>query len=162
MKSKLQKKRGIKIAAKETFEQIVRQTPDISTGYRTGLNALGVHSSKIDAKDKSQLEGSVDIDLSTTKKYPQASRWDYVLSYKSELYFVEVHSANTREVRAVLNKLQWLKDWLHSQAPKLNAKKAKECFYWVQSKNFQIPANTPQYLAAIKAGIRPVKMLKLD
>lgn len=151
-----------KMPIKETFEEVVRQTPDISTCYKKGLSALGKYSNRIQVKHKTKLEGSVDIDSCATAKYPNDSRWDYALSYKGETFFVEVHSANTAEVKAMLKKLQWLKDWLNFKAPLMNKSKARVCFFWVQSKDFQIPKSTPQYFQAIKAGIRPVKILDLD
>jgi len=143
------------------FKRAVEETPDISKGYKMGLLALGQYSNKVKVGDTTKIQGSVDIDFCTTAKYPQLNRWDYVFSYKSEVFFVEVHSAYTSEVKSVLKKLQWLKDWLHSEAPKINKLKAKQSFFWVQSKNFQIPKNSPQYFAAIKAGLKPIPVLFL-
>lgn len=144
-----------------TFKDAVTQTPDISKGYKTGLTALGVYSTKVEVVDTTKLQGSVDIDLVTKAIYPQENRWDYVFAYKSEVYFVEVHSANTSEVKTVLKKFQWLKDWLHHKAPEINKMKAKQPFCWIQSKDFQIPKNTPQYFAAVKAGLKPKSKLSL-
>ncbi|MBI4648141.1 MAG: hypothetical protein HY738_16535 [Bacteroidia bacterium] len=147
-----------------SFRQAVEATPDIETGYKTGLTALGAYSNRVIVFDKTKLQGSVDIDRCTTTKYPDANRWDYAFAYKSEVFFVEVHSANTNEVKTVLKKLQWLKDWLHSQAPEINKLKAKSRnpFVWVQSKNFQIPKNTPQYFAAVNSGLIPIRKLELN
>lgn len=147
-----------------TFKEAVEATPDIATGYKAGLSAMGEYSSRVSAADTTRLQGSVDIDSCTTSKYPNANRWDYALAYKGEVFFVEVHSANTSEVRTVLRKLQWLRDWLNSHAPELNKMKAKSSnpFVWIQSKNFQIPKNTPQYFAAKKAGLLPLQKLELN
>ena len=147
-----------------TFKQAVEATPDIANGYKAGLTAMGAYSNRVSVSDTTILQGSVDIDSNTTAKYPNANRWDYALAYKSEVFFVEVHSANTGEVRTVLRKFQWLKDWLHRKAPEINNLKAKSRnpFVWIQSKNFQIPKNTPQYLAAINAGLLPIKILELN
>lgn len=146
----MKSKRAIKVKAvahkmpiKITFEEIVRETPDVSACYQKGITALGKYSNRIQVKDKTKLEGSVDIDFCTTAKYPNDNRWDYALSYRGETFFVEVHSANTAEVKVVLKKLQWLKDWLNVRAPLINKSKARVCFFWVQSKNFQIPKNPP-------------------
>ena len=148
---------------KMTFQQAVAATPDISNGYKAGLTALGAYSNRVDVSDTTKLQGSVDIDSCTTAKYPNANRWDYALAYKSEVFFVEVHSANTSEVRTMLRKLQWLKDWLNSQAPQVNNLKAKNNpFIWIQSKNFQIPKTSPQYLAAKGKGILPLRKLQLN
>jgi hypothetical protein len=147
-----------------TFKQAVEATPDIATGYKAGLTAMGAYSNRVSVAVTARLQGSVDIDSCTTTKYPNDNRWDYALSYKGEVFFVEVHSANTSEVRTVLRKFQWLKDWLNNKGPEINNLKAKNRspFVWIQSKNFQIPKNTPQYLAAVKAGLLPIKQLELN
>jgi len=72
------------------------------------------------------------------------------------------HSANTSEVRTVLNKLQWLKDWLNQHATEINKLKAYKPFYWIQSKGFAIPKTSPQYRAAANAGIKPIPKLNLQ
>lgn len=147
-----------------TFRQIVENTPDVAGAYKTGLTALGANSNKVIVSDKRMLQGSVDIDGCTALKYPNDSRWDYVFAYKGEAFFVEVHSAKTGEVRTVIKKLQWLRKWLNNKAPGINILKssAVPSFYWVQSNNFQIPKTTPQYKAAMKEGLMPVKMVRLD
>jgi hypothetical protein len=52
--------------------------------------------------------------------------------------FIEVHGAKTDEVKAVLNKLQWLKDFLVNDAPELN--KGKKSFHWIASGVSQLGA----------------------
>jgi hypothetical protein len=147
-----------------TFKQAVEATPDIATGYKAGLTAFGAYSNRVGVSDTTKLQGSVDIDTCTTAKYPNDNRWDYAFAYKAEVFFVEVHSANTSEVRTMLRKLQWLKDWLHHEAPEINKLKAKSSnpFVWVQSKNFQIPKSSPQYFAAKSKGLLPVRKLELN
>lgn len=144
------------------FKSAVESTPDVANGYRSGLSAMGPHTSKISVASTLLIEGSVDIDTCTTAKYPNSNRWDYVFAYDGRAYFVEVHSANTSEVRTVLNKLQWLKDWLNNNATEINKLKAKNPFYWIQSKGFAIPKTSPQYRAASNAGIKPVAKLNLE
>ena len=121
------------------FKTAVENTPDIANCYQVGLQALGKYSKKIELDDTMLCSGSVDIDACTKAKYPQSSRWDYALCYKAEVFFVEVHTANSTEVGAVLNKFQWLKDWLNNEAPEINKLKAKSQtpFVWIQSKNFK-------------------------
>ena len=144
-----------------TFKKAVEATPDIENCYQPGLKSLGVHSSKITLDNTSLSEGSVDIDTCVTSKYPNDSRWDYCLSYKGKTYFVEVHTANTREVGAVLKKLQWLKDWLISNAPELIKLKAKQPFYWIQSGNYSILPNSKQERRMAQVGLKPIPKLHL-
>lgn len=145
------------------FKQAVDATPDVQTGFKTGLTALGTHSSKVSVSDTQLLQGSLDIDKCTTTKYPNSNRWDYAFAYKGEAFFIEVHSANSSEVRTVLRKLKWLKEWLHQKAPEINKLKAKgQPFYWIQSKGFAIPKTSPQYRAAKGAGLIPKAKLNLN
>jgi hypothetical protein len=147
-----------------TFKEAVEATSDIETGYLPGLTALGNYSKRVVVTDTTKLQGSVDIDACTISKYPQDNRWDYAFAYKDEVFFVEVHSAITSEVKTVLKKLQWLKDWLVAQAPEINKLKAKSRnpFVWVQAKNFQIPKSAPQYLMAVQKGLLPLNKLELN
>lgn len=147
-----------------TFKQAVEATPDVATSFRTGLTALATYSSKVSVSDTNQLQGSIDIDTATTAKYPNANRWDYAFAYKGEAFFIEVHSANTSEVSTVIKKLQWLKDWLHHQAPEINKLKAKNLppFYWIQSKGFAILKTSPQYRTAAQNKIMPIARLNID
>lgn len=153
-----------KVAAAITFKQAVEATPDVATGFQVGLTALGVYSSKVSVSVTKDLQGSIDIDTLTTAKYPNSNRWDYAFSYKGEVFFIEVHSATSSEVRTVLRKLQWLKDWLQSKAPEINKMSAKKTapFYWIQSKGFAIPKTSPQYRAAESAGLKPIARLTLN
>ncbi len=145
------------------FKKTIEATPHIKDGYRSGLRAFGSYSTKIELGQTSGCEGSVDIDTHTSVHFPVDNRWDYVFSYKGEVFFVEVHPANTAEVRVVLRKLEWIKTWLKEHAAALNALRPRQLpsFYWIQSGNFQIPSNTPQYRAASQAGLKPIPRLIL-
>jgi hypothetical protein len=145
------------------FKKAVEATEDIATCYKVGLTALGSYSDRVVVSDTSKLQGSVDIDSCTTAKYPNANRWDYALAYKSEIYYVEVHSANTAEVDTMIRKLEWLKQWLRTEAPEINKLTAKQnAFVWIQSKNFQILKTSPQYRRAKRVGLLPVRILNLN
>jgi len=147
--------------SKKHFEQIVKETAEITHGYQIGLKAFGQHSKKILLNDNRACEGSVDIDTCTQAIYPESHRWDYCFSYKNEIYFVEVHSADTGEVSTVENKLRWLKNWLQQKAPEINKRKAKNAFYWIQSNGFHIKPNSPQFRRLVTAGLKPISKLEL-
>jgi hypothetical protein len=145
------------------FKTAIENTPDIATCYKIGLQGLGKHSKKIELADTAQCDGSVNIDDNTIHLYPNDNRWDYAFSYKSEVFFVEIHTANTREVNTMLKKLQWLKDWLIEHAPEINKLKAKETpFVWIQSNDFHIPKTSPQYRKMVQKGMKPIAKLVLD
>ncbi len=145
------------------FQQDVQNTPDIETGYKPGLQALGGNSSKINISDKRHIHGSVDIDSCIKLKYPRdnSNRWDYVFDYKKELFFVEVHPAITCEVKVVLNKLEWLKNWLRTQAPLLDRRKAQEPYHWLQSGRFDIPKGSREFRLISENGLKPKPRLVL-
>jgi hypothetical protein len=143
------------------FKSAVEATAEIQYCYQPGLQALGTHRKKIKLATPVLCDGSVEIDECVKSIYPNDSRWDYCLSYKGNVYFIEVHTANTREVRAVLKKLQWLKDWLIAKAPQLNSLKAKQPYYWVQSNNYAILENSPQARSIAQVGLKPISKLQL-
>jgi len=145
------------------FKKAVEGTPDIAKAHKNGLQALGSYSTKVKLGNTSECSGSVDLDETTKPKYPQDNRWDYIFCYKKEVFFIEVHSANTGEVSTVLRKLQWLKDWLNTKAPEINKLKCKKIgpYFWVQSNGFHIPAGSPQHRQAVQNGIKPVACVNL-
>lgn len=149
--------------AANKFKTAVENTKHINKSYCNGLKALGDYSKKIELGDTTSCEGSVDIDSAVRALYPQSNRWDYCFGYCGEIFFVEVHSANTSEVTTVLKKLQWLKDWLQAHATEINNLKAKSKtpYYWIQSKGFDIPKTSPQYRLAVTNKIKPVAKLVL-
>jgi len=147
----------------KTFKQAVEDTPEIKNCYQNGLKALGKYSNKIELSDTTKCEGSVEIDECVRPIYLQENRWDYAFSYKGEVYFVEVHSADTSEVKVVLKKLQWLKNWLNSKSPELEKLKAKsKAFTWIQSKGNHILPKSSQSRELAQKGLVPISKLKLQ
>jgi hypothetical protein len=146
------------------FQNAVQSTSDIADGYMPGLQALGSHSSKIKASKTKYLGGSVNIDECTRTLYPQANRWDYAFYYKQETYFVEVHPANTGEVKTVLAKLAWLKDWLSKKAPKLEDIKAKITPYvWLPTESgVHITKGSKEYKQLAQSGVSLKKIFILQ
>ena len=147
-----------------SFSEAVNATPEIQNCHQAGLQAIPQSDrSKISLYDTRACEGSVDIDTCLTSRYPSDNRWDYCFCYKGEVFFVEVHTANSREISTVIRKLTWLKNWLNSQAPEINKLKAKNVtpYYWLQSSGYSIPARSRHYREAERAGILPIPRLEL-
>ena len=149
-----------------TFEAAVKLTPEVTNCYQKGLQAVPkVDKSKVQLTDTTKCGGSLFIDqcLIDQGLYPQGNRWDYAVDYNGEVYFFETHTASTSEVRTVLAKLQWLKDWLVASAPEINKLKAKSKtpYYWVQSDGYHILKNSAHERAAIQSGIKPISKLIL-
>lgn len=106
------------------FRQAVLVSPPvIGNAFRPGKQALNSHSTKVVCADERRITGSIDLDtaLQQDQEHAQAPRWDYGLGYRPPngsrefAIWAEVHSAFTGEVRAVVRKLGWLKDYVAGQ-----------------------------------------------
>ncbi len=148
----------------DLFELAVKATPDVCEGYCPGLQALGKYSAKVELENNRLCGGSIEIDELTLHLYEGENRWDYALAYNNEVFYVEVHSAETSEVSTVIRKLKWLKNWLLEKAPEIRKLSAtsRTPYYWVQSKKFNIPQSSRQHREAVRHGILPVAKLKLE
>jgi chitinase len=145
---------------KSTFSKAISATKNLV--LENGLKALEKdHSSKIDVKGSKIVE-SVFLDKCLAKSDPQGSRWDYIIGYNEEAYFVEVHSAITSEVSTVLRKLDWLKNWLFEEGSEVNKIKTQNCYHWIQSSKFDILKSSRQYKLASQNGILPKSKLVLS
>ena len=150
--------------AKSGFQKAVEGTPDISTAYRSGLQALKRSDrSAFDLADTRLLDGSVDIDTTVQEKYPNENRWDYAIGYSGKVCYVEVHPAYTSEVSVVENKLRWLKIWLKENAPLLDAiPKATPAFVWAQTGKGAILPRSSQARKLATMGIAVTPVCKLQ
>lgn len=151
-----------------SFKDAVENTPDISGGYRPGIQALGADSDKVSLANNRLASGSVDIDAQTKDLYHDDNRWDYAIGYNDKVYFVEVHPAQTSEVDCVLRKLAWLKQWLRTKATgcpeqkRLNdLPKGVPSFVWVQSGKCAILAGSKQAKSIAAAKLKLVPHLHL-
>lgn len=138
----------------------------VNGAFRPGKQALeNRHRNKITCGDSQRLTGSIDLDAALAKEagYANEPRWDYGLGYlptqgREQAIWVEVHTATTGEVRAVLKKLQWLLDWLNGEAESLrrltNRADINRRFVWVASAGVRISKNSPQARQLNKKGIR--------
>ena len=142
-----------------SFQTAINDTSLLKDHLKNGLRALGSNSSKVQPTDTSKCEGSVDIDSAVKSTYPNDSRWDYAVGYNGKTYFIEVHSAKTDEVKSVLKKLQWLKDFLTKDAPDFD--KERKSFHWVASSGNHILPNSSQARQLAKSGIIVVGQLTL-
>ncbi len=145
------------------FRKAVEATLDISKGYMTGLKALGEYSGAICAKQPRGLEGSVDIDACTRDLYPEDPRWDYAVGYQGKVYYVEVHPACTSQVKKMLEKKEWLKEWLAEKAPQLDdIPKANPPFYWVATDaGVNILRGSKEYRKLALANLLPRRKLEI-
>jgi hypothetical protein len=151
---------------KKTFRQAIEATPEVKDCHCLRKQAiLKKERNKVELTDPQRCGGSLFIDkcLLDQNKYPEANRWDYAIDYNGEVFFVEFHSANSRQVEKVISKLEWLKDWLNTNAPEINKLKSitKFPYYWVQSSDFQIPLHSSQYRRIVQKKLKPIPRLVL-
>ena len=117
-----------------SFADAVRNTPEIAACLKPGLQALGSNSHKVKVNATRELSGSIDIDTCLARAYPNAPRWDYVFGYKDLVYYVEVHPADsTGEVKNVIAKFEWLKQWRKRSSPDLEDLEHRSTYHWVSS-----------------------------
>lgn len=153
-----------------TFKEAVEAAPHpVNLAYRPGKQALeNKHRGQITCADSQRLTGSIFLDsaLAQEPEYSDKPRWDYGLGYKPKngrerAVWVEVHSATTREVSAVLKKLRWLRNWLNSEAEQLrqmtDLTKPDIRFVWIASSGINILKNSPQARQLNKSGISSVR-----
>jgi hypothetical protein len=151
-----------------TFRQAVEATPSVAAHYRAGLQALSADdAARIRCADTRRLTGSVNADGALQASEPTASRWDYGIGLRranrEAAVWVEVHPASSSSITDMLNKLQWLRNWLRTQAPALAALTQND-YYWVATgATIAITPNSPQARRLAAAGLRgPMRVLRLD
>lgn len=139
-----------------SFADVIQSIPEIAQCLKKGLQALGGNSNKIEVRETRCLTGSVDIDTCLTNRYPNAPRWDYVFGYKDQIYYVEIHPAgSTGEVKTVVAKLMWLKQWRKLAAKNLEDLENQSTYHWVSSGRTTSSVKRGKYLQILaQNGIR--------
>jgi hypothetical protein len=142
-----------------TFKKAVEEPPSVADAWCSGLGALRRgDKGHIEAEDTRRLRGSVDVDTALKPSCPDEPRWDYAIGHKPSnpdtetVYWVEIHPASSGEVKAVLEKLAWLKAWLRKAAPKLNALHRE--FIWVSSGKTSFTLSSPQLKQFAQHGLQ--------
>lgn len=149
------------MASMNSFEKAVASVPDVAGGYCQGLAALGSDSRYVTVGETRSLDGSVNIDSCTKSLYPDANRWDYVISYAGKAYYVEVHPATGGMVKVMEAKLAWLKQWLRQKAKPLEEYPAgSPRFSWVHTGKCGLSKTSTEYRRAAMMGLIPRKSLR--
>ena len=116
-----------------SFPDAVRSVPELTECLKLGLQALGSNRHKIRVDSTRDLIGSVDIDACLVRRYPNAPRWDYVFGYKDRVYYVEVHQGCPSEMKSVIAKLDWLRQWRKRSAKSLENLKHPRTYHWIST-----------------------------
>lgn len=124
-----------------------------------GLGALRAQDRPhVDPSDPRQLKGSVDVDGALQEQEPNAHRWDFAIGYrhanrqKDCVYWVEIHTADDKEVGVVLDKLRWLRVWLSGNGIPLN--QFERDFIWVSSGATSFTLSAPQLKQFAQLGLQ--------
>lgn len=139
------------------FSKAIQSVPEIAECLKNGLQALERQDkNKIKVRSSRDLKGSVYIDACLRNLYPNAPRWDYVFGYRNRVYYVEVHPAdNTRKVREVTAKLQWLKQWRGGFAKSLEDLQGQSTYHWISTGRTDSSIKRGKYLQILaQNGIR--------
>ena len=148
------------------FTEAVQSVPEIAECLEDGLQALERQDKrKIKVNASRDLKGSVYIDKCLEKRYRNVPRWDYVFGYRDRVYYVEVHPAdNTRKVREVTAKLQWLKQWRKRSARSLEDLESQSTYHWISTGRTLSTIKRGRYLQILaQNGIRgPDSVLRAD
>lgn len=142
-----------------SFRQAVQHTPGLADAWMPGLQALRTKDRPhIDPENTQLLQGSADIDSALTSAHPTANRWDFAIAYRHSnpsndcIYWVEIHTATDKEIKVVLRKLEWLKQWLAAAGNLLNA--FEKDFVWISSGATSFTATSPQAKRFSVLGLR--------
>jgi hypothetical protein len=140
------------------FKQAVENTRGFEQAYQPGLQAIRRKDGHcISCRDSHVVTGSVNLDGALAKTLPNDPRWDYGVGVTGQTtsetaIWIEVHPASSHHIDEVLDKLDWLKDWLQSCAPDLNSMPRE--FVWVASGKVSFQPNSPQRRKLAAQGLR--------
>ncbi len=141
----------------DSLKQVLSQISSIQGCLCRGLQALGNDSKYVIPTDTNSIDGSVNLDSCLEKDYPNDRRWDYLVSYKKDFYYIEIHPAKDSEVQNVINKHIWLKDWIRKNSLQNSTSK----YYWIPSGRNSILPNSIYGKKIAQAGIKLTKNVKI-
>jgi hypothetical protein len=140
------------------FREALENTTSLVNAYRPGLQALKpADSERIECDDTRILSGSADVDAALSHTLPNAPRWDYAVGLRYDqnndmVIWIEVHPASsTHNLTEVLDKLDWLKEWVTEFAPDL--RRLTREYVWVATGKVTFPATSPERRRLARAGI---------
>jgi hypothetical protein len=150
-----------------TFREAVKAIPSVRDHYRPGLQALpSPQARQIRCKASRRLTGSINLDAALREQQPNANRWDFGVGYRRNggevAVWVEVHPASSNSIATMVAKLEWLKDWLATQAQELRRLTHGD-YHWISTDaTIAITPNSRQAKQLAAVGLRgPKRMLKL-
>jgi hypothetical protein len=151
---------------KSQFRKAVVACSDVT--LQEGLQALSPTSrEKIRPKNTRSVKGSVDLDKDLRDRLPAENRWDYAVGYEGNdnverAFFIEIHPAETSEIRRMVRKAQSLKTWAERHAPDLWNMTIPREIHWVASGRCNLRLNDSYRRQLALAGVgSPKQYLEL-
>lgn len=149
------------------FRQAVEECTALAPHFHSGLGGVGAGDrGKIKVRNPRNLRGSITVDDALRDLEPSATRWDYGVGHQSKrnserVIWVEIHAASSSHVQPVIDKLNWLRKWLHHNAATLHAMPAH--FVWVATGQVGFTRNSRQSRILAQTGLlfRP-RVVDLD
>lgn len=142
-----------------SFKRAVTNTRHLENAWSQGLGALRARDrAHVLPENPCLLRGSADVDGALQPHEPDAHRWDYAIGYRHAnrnqdcVYWVEIHSANDREVGVVLDKLRWLRAWLAGEGNLFN--QFERDFIWVSSGPTSFTLGAPKLKEFAQLGLQ--------
>ena len=151
--------------SKGRLQEAVKSISGLEVYFKTGLGAVkGEYRKRITAKDTRLFMGSLDIDAAKEKVEAEDNRWDYAIEYNGEVFFIEVHSGATSDVSTILHKLEWLKQWLKTEAKAIAELRTKRVtpYYWLLTKSYNIVKSSRENRKLAQSKIKIVTIWNYD
>lgn len=125
-----------------------------STHVQPGKRALRKVDRQRVTESTAKIVDSLEMDRVLVSTEPAAHRWDYLLGTSSAsdpLIAVEVHPANAKEAKVVVQKRERARDCLDRELA--GGARAVRRWFWVASGRTTISKNSPEYRLLAKHGI---------
>jgi hypothetical protein len=90
-----------------SLKSALREESTLHAHIRDGIGAFKQRDIKlISEAERSRIKDSLELDAAAKDEYPEANRWDYILSISdlSEIVGIEPHTAKDSEISVVIAK----------------------------------------------------------
>lgn len=153
------------MAARFKFTKAIKNTPLLNNCLKSALTALGKNANKININSGNCI-GSVDIDGCLQASLPNDPRWDYAFSIyikrgNEQFYYVEVHRGEIDEVNKVIDKFNWLLEWIGQNSPDLSQSIDEAEYYWITTGGNSVLPNTIEARRLAELGLTIVSSLNI-
>jgi len=142
-----------------TFEDAVKKIPGLEKSFCSELLALKrIHRKMIICSRPGIVSGSIDLDSSLERKFPDACRWDYGIGVNlrgnpERIDWIEIHSANSdHNISEMFKKVEWLIGWINEYARVLLFFQSRR-FVWIASGSISFQAGSPQRRRIAQKGL---------